>query len=53
MSPPKCGRGVTRTVRNGDKLLCNTGEYPLDVWNVIKLVTCWKIAPSGLEERGG
>ena len=24
MSPPVCGRGVTGTVTNGDKLLCNT-----------------------------
>ena len=26
MSPPKCGRGVTRTVRHGDKLLCNKAD---------------------------
>ena len=30
MSPPKCGRGVTRTVRHGDKLLCNRGEFTSD-----------------------
>ena len=23
MSPPKCGKGVTGTVTNGEKLLCN------------------------------
>ena len=28
MSPPKCGRGVTGMVTNGDKLLCNTNDPP-------------------------
>ena len=38
MSPPVCGRGVTGTVKNGDKLLCNT-LLPAGVHNLDRVVS--------------